>query len=293
MTESSILEYSLLALAVASVVLPILSTRLTIPLFMVIARWIRWGLFATLFTFFMPLLELSFRPHWVHFITGLGLWFVLETGYNWIAIKALSRSEIPLFPIFSANSDGDEWPADAKYIALRDWLRSEKFNRVSALKAKLLGDAYLRASVYESEDQLTRIQILFIPKAKSSSLATYSITTQAENGRKLITDNMFLPYGGYYPSEWDIVRKPLNGSLKSLLKLHKSRLKKSHLQALQCEASPLEEINDQQKVLERLNIESGFLFPRGQREEAGKITYEGCYRLWKEMWLMAYLGRSI
>jgi hypothetical protein len=40
------------------------------------------------------------------------------------------------------------------------------------------------------------------------------------------------------------------------------------------------------------NTETGFLVPRPRREEEGKITSEGCYRLWKEMWLLAYLGKS-
>ncbi|HAV12466.1 MAG TPA: hypothetical protein DCX06_03065 [Opitutae bacterium] len=293
MLNETTIEYSLLLLAVITVLLPMMGGRFTLPLLTVFGRWLRWGLFATVFAFSLNYFELSFRPYWVHVITGLTLWFVLETGYNWIAIKALSRSELPLFPDFELNKDGDEWPADKKFIELREWLRAENFKRLAAMKAELFEDTYLRASVYESEDQLTRIQILFLPKRKDGATACYSITTQGKEERRLVTDNLFLPYGGYYPSEWEMSRKPLIGSLRRLLKLHHTRLLKSTLTPIKAEDTPLEELNDQQRILERLNLETGFLVPRALQQEEGKITYEGRYRLWKEMWMLAYLGKSM
>jgi hypothetical protein len=286
-------EWILFAIALLSVTLPILGFRLNMPIFVLLGRWVRWALFAVIFSFFLKTFEISFRPDWVHFITGIGIWFLLETGYNWIAIKALSRSELPLFPSFQMNTDGDEWPADKNLIGLRDWLRAEKFTRLSALKAKLFEDVYLRASIYESADKLTRLQILFVPKRKGGATACYTLSTCDNNDRRLITDNLFLPFGGYYPDGWSLSRKPLIGSLKRLLKLHYKRLKNSTLEAIQLEDSPLEELNDQQRVLERLNIETGFLVPRHDQEEEGKISYDGRYRLWKEMWLLAYLGKSV
>ena len=96
-------EWLFLAFAVLTVALPFFGGRLSIPSFMVLGRWLRWFLFAALFAYFLRTFEVSFRPDWVHVVTGLALWFVLETGYNWIAIKALSRSELPLFPEFYEN----------------------------------------------------------------------------------------------------------------------------------------------------------------------------------------------
>ena len=142
-------------------------------LLLLIGRWLRWLLFAALFAFFLKAFELSFRPDWVHFVTGIALWFLLETGYYWIAIKALSRSEIPLFPHFEINQDGDEWPADERLIEVRDWLRQQQFTRLCALKAELFEASVLRASIYESADQLTRVQVLFIPKRKGGATACY------------------------------------------------------------------------------------------------------------------------
>lgn len=283
----------LFGVAIFAVLSSHIGLRKGIPILTVLGRWLRWLLFAGLFSYFLKTLEISFRPDWVHFITGLTLWFILETGYYWIAIKALSRSEMPLFPSFKINTDGDEWPADPLLIQVREWLRSVEFNRLSALKAELFEDTFLRASIYESADKLTRLQILFIPKRKGGATACYTLSTNGENERRLVTDNLFLPFGGYYPEAWDIVRKPLIGSLKRLLKLHRLRLIKSTLKPIPFDDAPLDELNDQQRTLERFNLENGFLNPRQFQAEVGKISYDGRYRLWKEMWLLAYLGRSV
>ena len=283
----------LFTVAILTVLFPIMSTRWGIPALMVIGRWLRWFVFSALFAFFLQVFELSFRPDWVHFVTGLALWFVLETGYNWIAIKALSRSELPLFPQFYNNEDGDEWPADQRFIDLKDWLRREGYRRLKALKAVLFEDTVLRASIYESEDKLTRIQSLFLPKPRGSATACYTVSTNAKSGERIITDNLFLPYGGYYPESWNMCRKPLIGSLQKLILLHHKRVLSLKLEPVSVEDDALDEVNEQQRILERLNTETGFLVPRAFQEEEGKITSDGCYRMWKEMWMLAYLGRSV
>jgi hypothetical protein len=216
----------------------------------------------------------------------------LETGYNWIAIKALSRSNLPLFPEFTENTQGDEWPAEKQFIEVKDWLREKDFKRLKALKAELFQGSYLRASIYEDPDRETRIQILFLPKSKGGSVACFTITSLAESGERLITDNLFLPYGGYYPENWSLCRRPLIGSLPRLIRVHNQRITQHSFEPIAMEEDALVELNDQQRILERLNTDTGFLVPRQHREEEGKITPEGRYRLWKEMWTLAYFGKS-
>lgn len=293
MLEDTTVQYLIFVAAALTVLFPLMGGRFQMPMLALVGRWLRWFVFAALFAYFLKVFELSFRPDWVHFVSGLALWFVLETGYNWIAIKALSRSELPLFPQFYVNEDGDEWPADAKFIEIKDWLRAEKYHRLSPLKAELFEGTFLRASVYESPDRSTRIQILFLPKRKGGASACYTISSQTEEGERLVTDNHFLPYGGYYPSNWSTCRRPLIGSLYRLLHLHNRRIIRHGIIPVPLEDNALEEINEQQRILERLNTETGFLVPRPRQEEEGKLTAEGCYRLWKEMWLLAYFGKSV
>ena len=90
-------EWILFGIALLSFILPSLGLRKGIPFLILIGRWVRWVLFAALFAFFLKAFQLSFRPDWVHFVTGLAVWFLLEIGYYWIEIKALSRSEIKVF----------------------------------------------------------------------------------------------------------------------------------------------------------------------------------------------------
>jgi len=55
---------------------------------------------------------------------------------------------------------------------------------------------------------------------------------------------------------------------------------------------PMADLNDTQSELDRVNTELGFLNPRGAREDHGKISNEGRYRVWKEIWMLNYLGRA-
>jgi hypothetical protein len=89
-----------------------------------------------------------------------------------------------------------------------------------------------------------------------------------------------------------VCRKPLIGSIKRLLLLHNNRVLELKVDSVVVQDDALEELNDQQRILERLNTEIGFFVPRFRREEEGRISQEGRYRLWKEMWLMAYFGKS-
>ncbi len=287
-------EYMLWGLVALSIISSVLSRSFRWPLLLIFSRWVRWFLFAAIFAFFLDRFQISGRPYWVYFVTGFAVWFLLETGYNWIAIKALSRSDLPLFPDFHPNQDGDEWPANKRLIEVKNWLRKNDFKCLGSLKAELYEDTFLRASIYEHPQSMTRIQILFIPKNKGDAIACYMINTSSKDGQRLITDNHFLPYGGYYPENWHLCRKPLIGSLQRLLRLHHHRrLLQSNFEPVHLEDDPLDELNEQQRVLERLNTETGFLVPRSHQEEEGKITYKGRYRLWKEMWILAYLGKSI
>jgi hypothetical protein len=60
--------------------------------------------------------------------------------------------------------------------------------------------------------------------------------------------------------------------------------------ALAWDISPIDDINQQQQQMEMINTELGYLLPHAEREEYGKITPEGRFRIWKEAWLLDYLG---
>ena len=42
-----------------------------------------------------------------------------------------------------------------------------------------------------------------------------------------------------------------------------------------------------------MNTDMGFLLPPYLREEHGKFTSNGRYRVWKEIWLLNYFGLTV
>jgi hypothetical protein len=73
---------------------------------------------------------------------------------------------------------------------------------------------------------------------------------------------------------------------------HKARLARVTDPLVPWQTDPLADLNAQQHELEQVNTELGFLFPRALYEEHGKITYEGRFRVWKEILMLNYFGRS-
>ena len=71
-----------------------------------------------------------------------------------------------------------------------------------------------------------------------------------------------------------------------------ARLAKLGAKIVPFETEPLADFNAVQYELDQLNTELGFLHPRPERDDRGKFTHEGRYRVWKEIWMLNYLGRS-
>ncbi|MDP0500389.1 MAG: hypothetical protein Q7P63_09840 [Verrucomicrobiota bacterium JB022] len=258
----------------------------------IFARWLRWVTIAVLGASLTFSLTQDY-PFWVLFLVCFLVWFLLETGYNWLAINAISHSEIPLFPRFEPNRRGDEWPSQPRFIELRNWLREHNLQRADALVTRAGQHELRRVSIYRNEDDSIRVQILFIPAVRQQIITCYALHSVTEDGERIITDNIFLPYGGFYPEKWLLERRPGKSSLASLWKRHLERMDAHGGPFVPIEVDPQLVINDDQRVLERLNRQLGFLNNDEEEEEmVGRITAAGRFRIWTEMWMLGYLGRS-
>lgn len=283
-----------LGLLILSLAISYANTRFHSPLLSIANRWMRWFLFAFTVAAAARQFGWSERPFWVLAIVAFLGWFLLETMWNWLEVCALSKSPIPLFPRFRRNSEGDEWPADKRFILLRDWLRSTGFKKLESMKADLIQDIVIRSSVYQDEQGLVRLQVLFFPRGMNSHEVCYVLTTKTKEGERVITSNLTMPFGGFYPEKWFIVRKPLMRNLDKLLRFHRRRLLREGVNVEVWEDdAPLDELNRQQTNLEIVNLQSGYLLPREFQEEHGRLTFEGRYRLWKEHWLINYFGKTV
>jgi len=272
--------------------LVLLNRQFASPIIAIFSRWLRWIVLSMAFAYLVQSFGWSGRPYWVLTLSFFLGWFLLETLYNWVAVTALSKSDIPLFPRFSRNMSGLEWPMQNRVTQVRDWLHENRFNKVQALEADLGMDLKIRSCVYGNSDRTIRLQVIFIPSRSGMVSTCLSFLSQTESGVRLITDNLFLPFGGFYPENWDVVRCPWRRNPSSLLRLHRKRLEATREELRPIESDPVDDLNHQQSVLERVNMELGFLIPPHLREEEGKISREGRYRVWKEVWLLSYFGAT-
>ena len=269
--------------------------RVTHPLLHIANRWLRWILISSLFAMLLQNAD-SFdqgRSFLALFLIAFLFWFLLETIINWAKISTFSRSEYPLFPRYRINHDGDEWPVDPRALKVKDWLGKNEFTKTQSLKYSLDNSFVLRTTFYQDPENSCRIQIHFLPPNPSGRNMYFAISTQMEDGSKCITDNISMPFAIFVPEGWDMVRKPLMLSLERLLALHEQRVESLGKTPVSWDDEPLDDLEDQRRKLEQINLSYGFLHPESYHEEYGRLTPEGRYRMWKEMWLLSYFGCSL
>jgi hypothetical protein len=283
--------YPLLAAMTVSMVLFQLNHRYASPVLAIFNRWLRWFIFAFGAAFVCRDFEFIERPYPVLVMVFFLVWFLVETLYNWLAIHALSVSPLPLFPRYTPNQSGEEWPTQPRLLKVREWLRSQGFKQVQALRAEVGAGSYLRVSIYQDEAAALRVQIMFLPQANGSITACYVLSSQLADGRRVVTDNLYVPFGGFYPENWLVERAPWRRALPRMVARHRVRLGRAGAPVEPWANDPMADLNSEQHELDRLNTELGFLHPHHERDDLGKITHEGRYRVWKEIWMLDYLGR--
>jgi hypothetical protein len=284
------IAYLLLAAMAISMVLFQLNHRYASPVLAIVNRWLRWLIVAFGAAYLCRDFELLQRPYWVLVAIFFLLWFLLETLYNWLAVHAASVSPLSLFPRYSANQSGEEWPTLPRMLKIREWLRVQGFRQVQALKAEIGGGVYLRVSIYQDAEAKIRMQVMFLPQANGGVTVCYVLASQTADGRRIVTDNLYVPFGGFYPETWLVERAPWRRALPRLVARHRARIAGADGAIEPWMSDPLTDLNTQQSELDRLNTELGFLHPHHERDDLGKITHEGRYRVWKEIWMLDYFG---
>lgn len=284
-------ELTLLLLAVYCLS-HILSKQLPIRIIRLFSHWARWLTFACAFSLMLTYFEWSNRADWVHFISGLAAWFILETLYYKISIHMLNISEMDLFPKYKNDTNENLWPINKEVLKIKDLLSQEGFKEEETLKAEIIAHLVIRQAVFLDETHKVRLNVLFIPNAKNEIKLFYSLFSQKTSGEYLLTDNQNMPFGGYYPDHWTVNRYPISHSLKKLLKKHREAMSESEGEWSELEGDIRTKSNRLQWELEKKNREMGFL-NEPNREDKQQISSEGCFRVWIEMWLLAYFGKTL
>ena len=271
-----------------------LSIRLDHPLLGILSRWARWLLFTFGFSFAAVEFEwaLATRPLWNLLAISFLLWFLLESIYMWLAICRFSMGDLPIFPKYVSREGMGEWPTQPHLIRLREWLRETGYQQTETARAFLGEEDYLRTFHFEETEKIVRVQLVFTPNGLEAPQATITLSSVTSSGNRHVTDNAFLPRAGFLPAHWTLNRNPLVRSLSKLERLHRKHMKKSGEKFVVWEDSPLEDTNEQQRILEKTNVEKGILFSKNMREKNGTFTQEGRYRMWLDLWWLKYFGLS-
>lgn len=277
---------------VVSLLLMRFNQQLGSPVLAIINRWLRWGIFAGGGAQIALHFGWTDRPYAVLFVVCFIGWFLVESIYHWLAIHAMSVSPLPLFPRFMLNRAGEEWPVQNRLLKLRDQIRAAGFKQVQSLRAEVTTGIHLRVSLFQDADNTTRLQVTFVPQVTGNVNVCLHLATSTATGERFVTDNHNLPFAGFYPENWRIERRPCVQSFNTLLKLHRQRIVASGGVPVPWVTEPLDDLNSQQSELERINTELGFLLPHTEHEEHGRISHEGRYRVWKEMFTLNYFGRA-
>jgi hypothetical protein len=246
-------QYILFGAILLSFVLVHINQRLASPVVAIADRWLRWIIFPIMGAWLCRNFEVLDRPVWAMAIAGFLIWFLVETLYNWLAIAALSVSPFPLFPRYALNSSGEEWPIQPRFLKIREWLRAQGFRQVQALKAEVGGDIFLRVSIYQDEAALLRVQVTFLPQNNGAIDVCYSLTSTTLDGSRYVTDNLYIPFGGFYPENWFVDRRPCCRSLPRLLELHRKRISSMSRGLVAFSVEPMADLNDAQRELDRVN----------------------------------------
>jgi hypothetical protein len=289
-SESFLIQVIVLGVAIVSLLVSWWANRTASPVIAIFNRWLRWAFISLFIGGFIYLFEWTGYGFAVLVaVSSLG-WFLMETLYNWLAISALSRSDLPLFPHFEENTRGDDWPSLPSFIRLKDWIRVAGFQKKQSLVSNLADQAIMRVSVYDNEDQTIRLQVMFLPNARGHTSVSFVCLSTTSSGDIIMTDNIFLPFGGFYPENWEVERSPWTRSLEKLVHRHTERMDAKAQTMIPFVTTPLDQINEDQRIVEQLNRDLGFLHDLGTEEERGRLTPAGKARVWQEIWTLAYLG---
>lgn len=259
-------------------------------------HWMRWIAIGLVGAYGLGALAPS-HPYWVLFAVAFLGYFLIESTLSWFAINDISYSERPIFPHlllprFEPTRRGDEWPTEKPFIELRNWLRKQDLTRMASLVAQMEDQEVQRIAVYRNEADTVRVHVLFLPHRENQFFTCFAIHSLTAQGERLVTDNIFLPFGGFYPENWRLERLPGTSSLPELWQRHLARMDAHGGPFAALETDPARLINDDQRKLERLNEQLGYLSNAETEEDEGRITAAGRFRFWAELWMLRYLGRT-
>ncbi len=211
------------------------------------------------------------------------LFFLVESVFYWIQLTVFNTSGIPLFADYRRVENA--WINGRKYSALRRRIENLGFRECAAFKSETEGIETF-VTCFNNGEKNVGLTVAFIPLGGGEYTAEFGYHSVLADDSRICTDSSSVPFGLEYPQKWDVERHPCIGDPSKLLKIHASRVK-----ARGGETVPLPDIPDvnaEQKEVEAQCEKSALTNPPAFRDR-GILTYEGKYKLWKDMILVNFL----
>ncbi len=257
---------------------------------LLVHRWLRWTLFGLGMAYLLREWGISERPYWALAPAFMLVWMLLESIYTWLAVRALSYGNMPVYPDYQPTSSDIYWPVAPRYMKAKEEIQELGFRLEEKLLAECGGPIPMHSFLYVDPDRKNRLQVIFVPR--SGGLPAVFFVFASKNGEsRLMTDNVWLPFGGVFPADWTVDRCPFTLSPRKLFRRHQRNLGRWKREPEAFGKNLAEILADEQETLDKVSTEQGILVPRGQRPELGKLTGDGRYRIWKQILLLNYLGR--
>lgn len=266
-----------------------LKSYLRAPQTIILSRWVRWIFTCLGFALLAKVYWLPLAPLPLIFFTNFILWFIFESFMIWRQIRRISTLQVPIFPKFAEMESANLFFPNTLRQPMEESLAKLGFSMEKILRIDDPKMPQTICPVFRSENRKIRLLIklqYILPQQIKTSISIYSIR---EDGDVFLTENNSNIYGGYYPKKWHVVRRPLMQNVDKLIKYHQNRVEKKNLQKL--DSSPIDEINGFQNALKLENLRRDFIV--SEKEERLFLSSNACYRIWLEVWLLTYLGRSI
>jgi hypothetical protein len=262
------------------------------PVLKLLIRWTRLLLVGCFIGVVLFWIGMTGIPLWRLVLIGGLVWLLCESLYLWVFIFVWDRSEIPLFPEL-VEKETSEWPANKRFLFIKDWVREHGYREVASMDYRFDGHTLQQSVVFLSPDETIRMQVMITPDANGVLLDQVVFWSETADGKLVLTDNVFMPFGGTFPDSWKVQRFPLIRKTGQLADKHGSLVSKLETTLVGNPSSPLEWVKKRQQELEEHNRACGYLNERVNQPDYGKLTGEGRYRLWKEMMVLNYLGLSL
>jgi hypothetical protein len=269
-----------------------LATSVPSPVNKVAIRWLRLVWVGLFLAYVFELTFFGGVPYWRLWVMGILTWLLADSVYLWLYILAWDKSDLPLFPSIR-EVDAIAWPANKRFFTIKDWIRGNAYQEVGNVEYYHEDAVLQQVVLYESPCRRIRLQVIILTDGGGVILDQVAFVSETAEGQVLVTDNVFLPYGGVYPEKWSVRRFPAVRRVHTLAVKHLTTLGLRDWETVVPMDAPAKGwVLKLQNALECANVEAGILNAVGDRDEYGKMTGEGRYRIWKEMLLLNYLAYS-